>query len=137
MGSFLRGPNKVPAKRLTLQAAHGPTSLVFELRPLRGGELPPQLDGFRLVGQCRLPPGVPDRRQASRINAGDANAPDVDTWAVLAHEGALSAARQGLEFIHGPATGAAMLQRICKDAGERWIFRARLERGWADGRRAS
>lgn len=128
MGSFLRGPNKVPAKRLTLQAPD--TTDVCNA-------LPPLLDGFRLVGQCRLPPGVPDRRQASRINAGDANAPDVDTWAVLAHEGALSAARQGLEFIHGPATGAAMLQRICKDAGERWIFRARLERGWADGRRAS
>lgn len=116
-------------------ATHLPSGLVFVFRPLRAGE-PPLQAGLLQVGRCRLPAGVPDKRQAGVIAPSDPNGAGVEGWDVLASERALEAAQGQLAAQHG-GSATAMLARICREAGERWVFRARLERGWADGRRAS
>lgn len=123
-------------------ATHAPTGLVFRLEPLPGGYLAPgradalEAQGYTAAGSAWLPPATKDRRQAAQIAPGDANPAGVDRWAVLAMPQALQAAFDALVQQHGPQDAQRMLARICREAGERWIFRVRLERGWADGRRA-
>lgn len=128
-------------------ATHTPTGLVLRIEPLHGdppgGQLAPgradtlEAQGYTACGQCWLPPGVKDRRAPGQIDAGDANAPGVTQWAVLAVHSALQAAFDALALQHGPEQAGKMLPRIPREAGERWVFRARLERGWPDGRRAT
>ena len=116
---------------------------MFLLEPLPDGHLASgradalELQGYSAAGQCWLPPDANDRRQAAQIAPGDANAPGVTRWAVLVSHSALQAAFDALALQHGPDQAGKMLPRICREAGERWIYRARLERGWADGRRAT
>lgn len=114
------------------RATHVPSGLVLLLVPDPPGQAPP---GWRLVGQCALPRGVTDRRPPGQIAPGDANAPEVGQWVILAQENALQAALSALERRHG-AQGQAVLGRVCREAGERWVFKARLERGWSSGQRA-
>lgn len=122
-------------------ATHAPTGLQFRMLPLgahvdyAGEYARLQADGWWSTGKVRLPSGLMDRRQPE-IDAGDANARAVDTWAVLVKRDAYEAAGETLALQRDPVTAQDMLRAICRDAGERWIFRARLERGWPDGRRA-
>lgn len=123
-------------------ATHAPTGLAFRLEPLPGGQLAPgradalEAEGYTAAGKCWLPPGTPDRRQAAQIEPGDANAPGVHEWAVLARHSALQAAFDALAQAHGADQAGKMLAALGRRAGDGWVFRARLERGWPDGRRA-
>ncbi len=87
-------------------------------------------------GQCWLPPGSTDHRQATQIAPGDANAIGVTQWAVLAKFDALEAVFNQLLLQHGGDQALSMLARIGREAGERWIYRVQLERQRPDGRRA-
>lgn len=125
-------------------ATHAPTGLVYHLEPLPGGHLAPgradalEALGLTAAGECWLPDGTPDRRPTAKIAPGDANAPGVTRWAVLASHSALQAAFDALAAQYGPEQAAhQILPRINREAGERWIYRVRLERGWTDGRRAT
>lgn len=124
-------------------ATHVPTGIVYHIEPLPGGQLAPgradalEALGYSAAGQCWMPDGTPDRRDATRIAPGDANAPGVMRWAVLAKHEALQAAFDALAQQHGADQAGRMLPAINREAGERWIFRARLERGWVNGRRAT
>ena len=119
------------------------TGLMFAIEPLPSGHLASgradalEAQGYTGAGKCWLPPDVKDRRNPAQIAPGDANAPGVTQWAVLASHSALQAAFDDLALQHGPDQAGKMLPRICREAGERWIYRVRLERGWTDGRRAS
>ena len=126
-------------------ATHGPTGLEFRVEPLPGGRLLPdraaalEAQGYSAAGECWLPPPHTDRRPAGQIDAGDAgdaNAPGVVRWAVLASHAALQAVFDSLALQHGPGQAGQMLPRICREAGERWIYRVRLERQRTDGTRA-
>lgn len=123
-------------------ATHVPTGLQFRMLPF-GAHVDNeaeyarlQADGWWSTGKCRLPAGVTDRRQPE-IDPGDANARAVDTWHVLVKRDAYEAAGEAIAMARDPVTAEDMLRAICREAGERWIFRARLERGWQDGHRAT
>jgi hypothetical protein len=123
-------------------ARHAPTGLQFRMLPM-GAHVDSaaeyarlQADGWLSVGQFMIPGDVKDRRQV-QIDPGDANAPAVSGWAVLVQRDAYTAAGDQLAAVHGPFQAKDMLTAICRDAGQRWLFRAKLERGWADGRRAT
>jgi hypothetical protein len=131
-------------------ATHAPTGAVFRmyqhwhaqlddpLRRMKRWETA-QVEGkpWILMGEALLPEGVPDRRPQALVGLGDANAREVRHWLVLADSERLQAALDGLAARHGPEVAKQMVERIAREAGERWIFRARLERGWTDGRRAT
>jgi hypothetical protein len=129
-------------------ATHGPTSIAFRFYPHWHARLD---DPFRTVhatlgavdvdgqpwiyfGLVALPPDVKDRRPAHEIAHGDANAPEVRDWHVLADAALLAAAQERLVLTQGPARARAMLERLAREAGERWIFRARMERNWTTGK---
>lgn len=122
--------------------SHKPTGLFYWLEPLPGGALAPgrhealEAAGMQSCGQCWLPPGSTDHRQATQIAPGDANAIGVTQWAVLAKFDALEAAFNQLLLQHGGDQALSMLARIGREAGERWIYRVQLERRRPDGRRA-
>jgi hypothetical protein len=123
-------------------AKHLPTGLAFTLLPF-GADLDNskrleelQAAGLASMGLCKLPDGASDRRQDPPC-VGDANAPAAKRWHILVPREAHDAAFDALAARHGPVQAREMLQAICKDAGERWVFRARLERGWTNGQRAT
>ncbi|MES2910640.1 MAG: hypothetical protein V4718_04590 [Pseudomonadota bacterium] len=128
----------------TGKATHEPTGIVYRLLPLWGSNTEPDLDhlvrlqaeGVDQVGHCELPAGTIDRRQAGQIGPDDANAPGVTHWAVLASRDGIRAALGHLTTEHGAAQALEMVQRVSREAGERWVFRARLERSWTNGNRA-
>ena len=128
---------------------HGPTGLVFRMyvpwhqvldNPLR----PPAVGSVHRIdnepwiylGQATMPPDVIDRRPAGLPPPGDANERGIMAWPVMTPENASRPVLEALVAQHGPDQAAAMMGRIAREAGERWVFRARLERGWPDGRRA-
>ncbi len=123
-------------------AMHLPTGLKFVIVPFGTN-----LDNRARVAQLQenqahgstgvyvLPQGVVDRRLAE-IEPEDANAPAADRWHVLVDMGLYERAERHLVAQHGPFEAKKRLDAICRAAGERWVFRARLERGWPDGRRA-
>jgi hypothetical protein len=121
------------------RATHVPTGLEFELVPAPGGRIPGSrlAAGYREMGGCILPPGVKDRRPPGAVPEGDPNGPDVDRWAVLAKSEALVAAQDLLAQQHGVDQARQMLPALARAAAERWLFRARLERGWTNGQRAT
>ncbi|MCW5648338.1 MAG: hypothetical protein KIS62_01195 [Ramlibacter sp.] len=122
---------------------HLPTGLQFRMEPLPAGALGPgradalESAGYTSAGKCWLPATTPDRREATRIAPGDANAPGVHEWAILAKTEALQAALDVLAMKHGATDAARMLPALSSRAGDGWIFRARLERGWINGARAT
>jgi hypothetical protein len=128
-------------------ATHLPTGIVFRLWPHWHARLddphraPQRWDQFDAgertwvwFGRVQLPPDVKDRRAAHEIAPGDANAPEAVDWDVLADATLLEAALERLAATQGPAPARAMLERVAREAGERWIFRARLERNWTTGK---
>lgn len=105
---------------------HAPTGL--QLLALPDGAARPEGWADALpVARASLPPGTPDRRPAGCVAPGDANAPGVVAWVLLARLADLQAL--GLD-------NRARLA-LCRDAAARWAFRARLERGWTTGQRAA
>jgi hypothetical protein len=122
------------------RALHTPTGLEFILQPLDTDQPAAferlQALGWRNTGLHRLPNDVEDRRQV-QLDLRDANAPRFKAWHVMVNLKAHQATQDRLAAAHGPFQGKDMLERICREAGERWVFRARLERGWPDGRRAT
>lgn len=124
------------------RATHAPTGLEFTLLPFG-----PNLDnsarleqlqaaGWASTGRCWLPAGTADRRTAPP-GPGDANVATADWWHVLVPRQAHEAAFDALAARHGPIQARDMLEAICRNAGDRWVFRARLERGWTNGQRAT
>lgn len=130
-------------------ATHAPTGMQFRMLPrfavyddpynrVAPGEVVSVEDEpWVYLGRAALPDGTPDRRPAGFPGPGDANAPGLLEWGILAKEDALQAAEQQIVAQHGADQARAMLGRVAREVGERWIFRARLERGWKTGQRAT
>jgi hypothetical protein len=95
-----------------------------------------ELGRWTFMGEARLRPGTADRRQAHAIAIGDANDPRLDSWPILASSERLASALDALARERGAAQATESLERIAREAGERWAYRAGLERKWGDGRRA-
>jgi hypothetical protein len=77
------------------------------------------------LGDAQLRPGTIDRRPAAAVAPGDANDPRRGNWPVVAAAERLQAVFDDLARSHGPTQAKGMLERIAREAGERWIFRAR------------
>lgn len=129
---------------------HGPTGIVFRMFPhwhqkfddLNNPPIPwrtVNLEGKPVFffGHAILADDVRDRRQIAQVARDDANAPGLRDWIIVAPEDAVQAAVDDLALQHGPAVARQVLERLARDAGHGWIFRARLERGWTDGKRAT
>jgi hypothetical protein len=135
----------------TGRATHAPSGLVLRLHPLDparqvvpadlrqrpGDEVQLEGEPWTYLGAARLPEGVADRRPAGFPGPGDANARGALEWIILAKQDAMQAAFDAMVLQHGPGDAMAIMGRIAREAGERWIFRVRLERGWTTGNRAS
>jgi hypothetical protein len=123
-------------------ATHMPTGLQLTMVPLGPHVAQPerfaalQAQGWRSTGVHKLRDDKPDRR-AVQIDPQDANAPGVTRWAALVDLEARGRAGEALAQLHGPLQAAEMIERICHEAGERWVYRAGLERGWPNGQRAT
>lgn len=122
-------------------ATHASTGLEFVLLPQgphddREPMAKLQREGFAVTGVVRLPRDLPDLREGD-IPPSDANARGSTHWAVMVRLDAHDCVGERLAAVHGPFEAQVRLRAICREAGERWLFRARLERSWRDGRRAS
>ncbi len=87
--------------------------------------------GMVEVASCHLDAGVQDRRQAASVAADDPNAPGVSSWSLWAvPEGpaSLAAALQALQARMPAGDAAKALQRLLREAGMLWTYRARLDR---------
>lgn len=131
-------------------AQHGPSGVLFRFYPHWHAVLddpvnkvqpwetvPIEGEPWVFFGSAAMPEEVVDRRPAHLVDRGDANAPGLREWIVIAPDDQIQAALDRFAQEHGQPVAKPMLNRLAREAGERWIFRARLERGWTDGRRAT
>jgi hypothetical protein len=126
-------------------ATHHPTQLEYRLEPRPSGvisearALALEAQGYSPAGECWLAPNGQglqiDRRDPAKIAPGHANAPGVTHWTTLTHHGARQAVldklRADLDTIGaggGLEEALKRLRAICRDAGDGWIYRVRLER---------
>lgn len=107
-------------------AHHLETGLFLLVRP-RGSEV----GNMVKVASCHLEAGVQDRRQAAAVAADDPNAPGVDSWGLWAVPDGPQSPAAALQMLAArmPMTDAAKaLQRLLREAGMLWVYRARLDR---------
>jgi hypothetical protein len=122
-------------------ATHTATGLVVHIVPQGSPRFEPwqhatERHGVIYMGSAALPHGLADKRRPEAVAAHDANAVGVAAWLLWADAASHKDAFVGLHIQHGHAAHA-MLRRIQREAGQRWVYRATLERKWVDGRRAS
>jgi hypothetical protein len=87
--------------------------------------------GMVLAGSCWLAAGVVDRRNPGAVAAGDPNRPGVDRWGLWAPAegpGSLQQAMQALLATMPAHDATQALARLKREAGELWLFRARIDR---------
>jgi hypothetical protein len=107
-------------------AHHLETGLCLLARP-RGCTM----GGMVEVGSCHIEAAVHDRRRADAVSPDDPNAPGVAAWGLWAVPDGPHSLPAALQVLAGrmPAPDAAKaLQRLLREAGMLWVYRARLDR---------